>query len=66
VLIGLLALKERVAPPVCNFLGPDPACRLPLVVGDPMEFRGATLLSNSFAFGGLNSALVISGVEQWN
>jgi len=62
LLIGLLALKNRTAPPVCNFLGHDPACALPLVVGEPREFRSAALLSNSFAFGGLNSVLVMSGV----
>jgi nodulation protein E len=61
-LIGLLALKERIAPPVCNFLGPDPACALPLVVGNAQESRNTVLLSNSFAFGGLNSVLVISRV----
>ena len=43
LLIGLLALKNRTAPPVCNFLGRDPTCALPLVVGEPLEFpqRGA-------------------------
>lgn len=62
ILIGLLALKEGVAPPVCNFLGPDPACDLPLVTGEAREFRNAALLSNSFAFGGLNSVLVMSRI----
>jgi nodulation protein E len=62
LLIGLLALKNRAAPPVCNFLGHDPACALPLVIGEPREIRNAALLSNSFAFGGLNSVLVMSGV----
>ena len=28
LLIGLLALKNRTAPPVCNFLGPDPSLRV--------------------------------------
>ena len=62
LLIGALALKERVAPQVCNFLGPDPACDLPLAVEEPREFRDAALLSNSFAFGGLNSVLVMSRI----
>lgn len=62
LLIGLLALKEQIAPPVCNYLGPDPSCALPLVVGEPREFRDGALLSNSFAFGGLNSVLVVSRI----
>jgi nodulation protein E len=59
---GLLALKEGLAPQVCNFEGPDPACRLPLAVGGPAPLKGAALLSNSFAFGGLNSVLVVAPV----
>ncbi len=62
LLIGALALKERVAPAVCNYLGPDPACALPLALEEPREFRDAALLSNSFAFGGLNSVLVMSRI----
>lgn len=57
-LLGIVALKEGVAPPVCNFTATDPACQLPLVLGEPRQFRDAALLSNSFAFGGLNSVLV--------
>jgi nodulation protein E len=62
LLIGALALKERVAPAVCNYLGPDPACALPLALEEPRQFHDAALLSNSFAFGGLNSALVIARI----
>lgn len=59
--VGLLALKEGLAPPVCNFEGPDPACPLPLAL-EPVPLKGAALISNSFAFGGLNSVLVVSPV----
>jgi nodulation protein E len=57
-LLGLLALKEGLAPPVCNFTRPDPDCMVPLVLGEPRAVRDMALLSNSFAFGGLNSVLV--------
>ncbi len=59
---GLLALKHGLAPQVCNFEGPDPACPLPLAVDGPVPLKGTALLSNSFAFGGLNSVLVVSPV----
>jgi len=60
--IGLLAQRQGVAPRVCNFEGPDPACPLPLAVDGPVPIKNMALLSNSFAFGGLNSVLVVSPV----
>jgi nodulation protein E len=57
-LIGVLALREGLAPPVLNYLGADPDCELPLVLGAPQAFEAEALVSNSFAFGGLNSVLV--------
>jgi nodulation protein E len=56
--IGLMALRERLAPPILNFLGPDPACDLDLVVGEARPIEAGTLLLNAFAFGGLNTCLV--------
>jgi nodulation protein E len=58
LLIGLLALRHRLAPPVLNYLGPDPECDVPLPLGAARPIDHTTLLSNSFAFGGLNSVLV--------
>ena len=60
--VGILALKAGLAPPVCNFEGPDPACPLPLAVGEPVPLKDTALISNSFAFGGLNSVLVVTPV----
>jgi len=60
--VGLLALKEGFAPRVCNFEGPDPACPLPLAVDGAIPIKDVALLSNSFAFGGLNSVLIVSPV----
>lgn len=57
-LIGVLALREGLAPPVLNYLGPDPACDLPLALGAPQRLDAEVLVSNSFAFGGLNSVLI--------
>ncbi|HLK23902.1 MAG TPA: beta-ketoacyl-[acyl-carrier-protein] synthase family protein [Caulobacteraceae bacterium] len=57
-LLGLVALKEGVAPPILNYLGPDPECDLPITLGASEPFEAEALVSNSFAFGGLNSVLI--------
>ncbi|MES1200389.1 MAG: beta-ketoacyl-[acyl-carrier-protein] synthase family protein [Pseudomonadota bacterium] len=57
--LGLRALEEKLAPPVLNYLGPDPECDLDLVLGEARPIEARTLLVNSFAFGGLNASLVI-------
>jgi nodulation protein E len=56
-LIAILALREKVAPPILNYLGPDPDCDLPLVL-EPQEIDYNVAVSSSFAFGGLNSVLI--------
>ncbi len=57
LILGLLALERRRAPPVLNWLGPDPECDVPLVLA-PEPIDHDVLVSSSFAFGGLNSVLV--------
>ena len=54
----VLAIKHNFAPPTINYLGPDPLCDLDYVpnAARPLEINCA--MSNSFAFGGLNVALV--------
>jgi nodulation protein E len=56
--LGVLALKDGIAPPILNYLGPDPECDLPLALGEARPFEAEALVSNSFAFGGLNSVLI--------
>ena len=56
-LIGVQALNARQAPPILNFLGPDPECDLPLVLAAE-PFACEALVSSSFAFGGLNCVLI--------
>ena len=56
-LIGILALKNRLAPPILGYLGPDEECDLPLVL-KPEPISCNALVSPSFAFGGLNSVLI--------
>ena len=56
--LGLMALERKLAPPVLNYLGPDPDCDINLVLGEARAIQSTHLLVNSFAFGGLNTALV--------
>lgn len=59
-LLGLVALRQGMAPPILNHLRPDPACDLPLaLVAAPIAHEW--LVSNSFAFGGLNAVLIGRG-----
>nr|WP_314467266.1 beta-ketoacyl-[acyl-carrier-protein] synthase family protein [uncultured Novosphingobium sp.] len=60
--IGMEALARGAAPPVLNHLGAAPDCDLPLALADaspgavPIDHQ--VLVSNSFAFGGLNAVLI--------
>lgn len=62
--IALCAMKDRCAPPVLNYLGPDPECELNLVLGESRPISSEFLLVNSFSFGGLNSSLVFRAVDE--
>ena len=57
LILGLLALERQLAPPILNYLGPDPACDAPLALGGPKPAPFDVLISNAFAFGGLNSVI---------
>ena len=61
-MIGIMALRNGVAPPVLNWLGPDPDCDVPLALA-PTRLDCEALVSNSFAFGGLNAVLVARVVD---
>lgn len=53
------ALREQVVPPTANFIDPDPACDLDYVPNHAREMPVRAVLSNSFAFGGLNAVLAL-------
>ena len=57
VVIAILALTKKIAPPVLGFLGADPECDLPLAL-QPVKLNCHAAVSASFAFGGLNSVLI--------
>ncbi|MCE7796555.1 beta-ketoacyl-[acyl-carrier-protein] synthase family protein [Sphingobium sufflavum] len=56
-LLGIMAIREGMAPPTLNYIGPDPDCDLPLVL-TPKPIDQQVVISNSFAFGGLNAVLI--------
>ncbi|MFD2175410.1 beta-ketoacyl-[acyl-carrier-protein] synthase family protein [Rhodobacter lacus] len=59
LLACLMALREGVIAPTVNFETPDPDCPLDVVPNVAREARVDTVMSNAFAFGGLNAVLVL-------
>ncbi|BEV35515.1 beta-ketoacyl-ACP synthase II [Synechococcus sp. M16CYN] len=53
----VLALKHGVVPPTINHTSPDPNCDLDIVPNAARDQALATVLSNSFGFGGHNVCL---------
>ena len=51
------ALNENLVPPTINFETPDPECALDITPNHAREREVRAVLSNSFAFGGLNSVV---------
>jgi nodulation protein E len=57
--VSIFALQEQQLPPQINVIEPDPAC--PVMLAGPHAARHSIdyVLSNSFAFGGVNACLVV-------
>ena len=55
----LLAIRDGVLPPTINLENPDPECDLDYVPNEAREKTVDVVLSNSFGFGGQNTALVL-------
>jgi 3-oxoacyl-[acyl-carrier-protein] synthase II len=56
--ITVLAVREDRIPPTIHYQTPDPQCDLDVVPNRAREASVSVALSNSFAFGGNNTALV--------
>ena len=59
----ILAIRNGVVPPTANYTEADPECDLDYVPNEPRRMAVDAGLSNSFAFGGLNAALVVKRAD---
>ena len=58
--VTIAALRDGLLPVNAGWLGPDPDCRLDLVLDGPREARPRYALSLNSAFGGANTALLVA------
>ena len=58
-----LAIREGFIPPTLRLDHPDPACDLDLVPHTSRAIEISVALSNSFAFGGNNTALIFRKLQ---
>jgi nodulation protein E len=56
------ALESGILPPTVNFTEADEECQLRHVANEPVETKVKAVISNSFAFGGLNATLAIKAI----
>ncbi|MES2523599.1 MAG: beta-ketoacyl-ACP synthase II [Gemmatimonadota bacterium] len=61
--ISALVLQRGWIPPTLNLENPDAECDLDYVPGTGRALPVATVLSNSFGFGGINASLVLKRAE---
>jgi len=59
----VLAIRDQVLPPTTNQTTPDPDCDLDYVPNAPRQAEVATVMSNSFGFGGQNNTLIIKKAD---
>lgn len=59
LLACLMALREGVIAPTINYDQPDPECDLDVVPNNARAARVTAVMSNAFAFGGMNAVLVL-------
>ena len=58
-IVSLMAIRAGVLPPTINLENPDPSCDLDYIPNSAREQPVDVVLSNSFGFGGQNTALVL-------
>jgi 3-oxoacyl-(acyl-carrier-protein) synthase len=61
--IAVMSLVRGIVPPTMHLDAPDPSCDLDYVAGHARAARLTAAMSNSFAFGGTNSVLILKAFE---
>ena len=61
--LSVMSIKQACVPKTANLTTPDPECDLDYIVDGPREKSLGVVLSNSFGFGGSNSALLFKHPE---
>jgi nodulation protein E len=59
IVVTVMALRAQCVPPTANFVEADPNCPLDVVPHEARRMPIRAAMSNSFAFGGINAALVV-------
>ena len=62
LLACIMALREGVIAPTIGYEEPDPECALDVVPNVAREAKVGVVMSNAFAFGGMNAVLVLRKV----
>ena len=62
LLACIMALREGVIAPTIGYEEPDPECALDVVPNEAREAKVEAVLTNAFAFGGLNAVLALRKV----
>ena len=55
-----MALNDGVIAPTLGYDAPDPDCPLDVVPNVARQAQVKTVMTNAFAFGGLNAVLILS------
>jgi len=59
LLACIMALRDGIVAPTIGYQEPDPECALDVVPNEAREAKVDVVLSNAFAFGGLNAVLAL-------
>ena len=65
LIVAIMSLKHQAIPPTINLMDPDPECDLDYVANSARRnVAVATVMSNSFAFGGTNAVLIAESTNK--